>query len=339
MKKILVSLYSLCVVLSSLHSAPVSDTEVLQEQTPPIVMNIGHAQPVTHPRHLSLIRFKDLVMERTNGSIVVEIYPAAQLGDEAAMQDATRSGSLQGTRGGLFERVSPRLLVYTMPFLFESLDDIERVTMGPIGERIAEDSKKSGLIILTTGDAGGFRQITNNVRPILRPDDIKGLKIRVPGVQTIIKTFESFGAETLSIHYGDTYAALKNGTADGQENPLINIEAMKFYEVQKYLTIIDYQFHPDPFIVNLAWFNSLSKAQQQVLKECAVESMKYNNALVRTEAVRAFELMKNAMHVSILDDQQRLLFKEKLDPVYDYFIEQGITTRKELDEIRTAVSR
>lgn len=302
----------------------------------PVVMKIGHAQPVTHPRHDSLLKFKELVERRTGGDIFVDIYPAGQLGNEASMLDATKLGPLQGTRCGLFELVSPRLLVYTMPFLFEGLDEIEKVTMGAIGDRIAAAAEAGGLLILTTGDAGGFRQFTNDVRPIVRPEDFSGLRIRTPGVKTIVKTLEAFGAVPVVVPYGETYAALKSGVADGEENPFINIHAMRFYEVQKYLTVMNYQFHPDPFVVNPAWFKALSPEHQKILKECAVESMRYNNRLVKIQNAEAYASMKNAMQITELTSLQRQAFIEKVRPVYDAMIAEGITTQAELDEIRAA---
>ena len=110
--------------------------------------------------------------------------------------------------------------------------------------------------MLAVGD-GGSRQITNNIRPVRTPADMKGLKIRTPPLESIIKAMEALGASAVSIPYGDTYMALKTNVADGQENPLANIGDMKFQEVQKYMTMIDYQFHPEPFDVNLDFFNSL----------------------------------------------------------------------------------
>jgi len=302
----------------------------------PIVMKIGHAQPVTHPRHESLLKFKELVARRTGGRIQVEIYPAGQLGDEAAMQDATRLGILQGTRGGLFERVSTKLLVYTMPFLFDSLESVEKVTMGPIGEKLAADAERNGWLVLTTGDAGGFRQITNSVRPVLRPDDLKGLRIRAPAVKTTVRTLESFGADVVTIPYGETYQALKSGLADGQENPYVNIEAMKFYEVQRFLTVIDYQFHPEPFLVNPAWFRSLGAEDQRILKDCAVESMKYHNRLIRMAEEKAYLTVRNALRVAEPTPSQRQAFVERAAAVYDSFIAEGLVTRAEIDEIRAA---
>jgi C4-dicarboxylate-binding protein DctP len=328
---------ALCLVLAAASSA-----EGRGEASPPAasakpsVMKIAHAQPVTHPRHESLLKFKELMERRTGGSIKVEVYPAAQLGDEAYLLDATKRGTIQGTRCGLFERVTPRLLVLTMPFLFDSLDGIEKVTMGPIGERLASSAEENGLLVLTVGDAGGFRQITNNRRPILRPEDLRGLKIRVPGVATIAKTLEAFGAEVVTIPYGETYAALASGVVDGQENPTVNIEAMKFYEVQKYLTMLDYQFHPDPFCVNPDWFRSLDAERQKIVKECAEESMRYNNRLIRAAGAKAYETMRNALDVSELTAAQRQSFKDKARPVYDFFIAEGVMTSDELEEIRAS---
>lgn len=313
-----------------------SEAEAVPASSDPIIMRVGHAQPVTHPRHASLLRFKELVRQRTNGGIQVEVYPAGQLGDEAAMLDATKRGTLQGTRCGLFERVSPKLLVYTMPFLFDSLDGIEKVTMGPIGDKIAADAERNGLLILATGDAGGFRQITNNLRPILRPEDLRGLRIRAPGVETTLRTLEAFGALAVTLPYGDTYAALKSGEVDGQENPLVNIEAMKLYEVQKYLTVIDYQFHPDPFCVNPEWFRSLSSEYQRILKESARESMGFHNRLVREAGDRAFSTIRNALQVTVLSPAQRQAFVERARGVYESFIAEGLVTREELEELIAA---
>ncbi len=302
----------------------------------PVVMRIGHAQPVTHPRHKSLLLFKELVRERTEGRIRVDIFPAGQLGDEASMLAATKIGTLQATRGGLFELVSPRLLVYTLPFLFDDLDGIEKVTMGPIGERIAKEAERNGICILATGDAGGFRQITNDLRPVRSPEDLEGMRIRVPDVSTIVRTFEAFGATPVSIPYGETYQALKSGIADGQENPFVNIEAMRFYEVQKFLTVLDYQFHPDPFNVNLAWYRALPPQDQRILKECAVESMRYNNRLVRSASVAAYGKLRNALEVRVLGPVQRQAFEERARGVYGYFIAKGVTSLEEIEEIRSA---
>lgn len=332
MKKLSLLLLALTVAAAGLSASGSSE----KAADKPTVMKVGHSQPITTPRHQSFLKFKELVEQKTGGTVKVEVFPSAQLGDEAAMIDAVKLGTLQGTRGGLFERVSPKLLIYTMPFLFDSLDSIEKVTMGPIGDKIAKDAEKNGIIILTTGDAGGFRQITNNTRPITKPEDLKGLKIRAPGVKSIIKTMEAFGANVVSIPYGETYMALKTGVADGQENPFVNIESMKFHEVQKYITVIDYQFHPDPFNVNLKWYSGLSDGLRKTLKDCAIESMKYNDQLMKDANLKAFNAMKNSLEVTVLTPEQRKVFREKAVPVWNLFIAEGLFTQADIDDIRNA---
>lgn len=302
----------------------------------PISMKIGHAQPAGTPRHESLLAFKAMVESKSGNAIKVDIFGAGQLGSEASMVDMVKMGTLQATRGGAFERVAPELLIYTMPFLFENVASAQKVTNGPLGERIAKFAEKNGIVILATGNAGGLRQITNNKRPITSPKDMEGLKIRAPGIESIIRSLEAFGASAVSIPYGDTYMALKTGVADGEENPFINIESMKFNEVQKYLTVIDYQYHPDPFCVSAKWFAALSPEQQKILKESAIEATKLNDKLVDEAEVKAFDKIKATMEVVVLTPEQRQAFKEKAKVVDAYFVEKGLFTKADIDDLRAA---
>lgn len=317
-------------------SQPAANKEP-EKKAEPIVMKIGHSHGTETPRHKSLLKFKELVETKTNSEIKVEIYPSGQLGKEAEMLEQVKLGTIQGTRGGSFEDAAPELLIYTMPFLFENVDGIEKITLGPMGEKIAENSKKNGIIILATGDAGGFRHITNNVRPIKSPADMKGLKLRTPPIESIIKTMEALGANPVSVPYVETYMALKTGVADGQENPYINIASMKFHEVQKYLTVVNYQFHPDPFFVCLDWYNSLSPEYQKVLKESAAEMMKLSNELNKKANEEAFAKISEQLEVYELSAKERQVFIDKVQPVYKYYIDKGLFTMKDIEEIRAAV--
>jgi C4-dicarboxylate-binding protein DctP len=305
-----------------------------------IVMKIGHSQPVDHPRQKSFLKFKEIVESKTQGGIKVEIYPASQLGSEAEQMESVKMGVIQGTRGGSFEAATPKLLIYTMPFLFKDIASVHKITRGPIGEKIAKESERNGIIILATGDAGGLRNFTNNARPLTKPDDMKGLKLRTPPIESIIKTMEALGANPVSIPYAEVYMALKTGVADGEENPYVNITAMKFQEVQKYLTVVNYQYHPDPFYVSLKWYQSLSPAFQAVLKDASIEMMKHNDDLVATETEVSFNLLKAAMKVNELTEAERKLFIEKVGKVYDFYVNtKKLFSMDELEEIRRLTSQ
>lgn len=300
----------------------------------PITMKIGHSQPTETPRHQSLLKFKEMVEEKSNKSILVEIYPSAQLGNESEMIEQVKMGTLQGVRAGVFDAVAPELLIYTMPFLFEDIESFQAVAAGPIGEAIGKNAEKNGIKVLATGDAGGFRNITNNTRPVTKPEDLEGLKMRTPPVESIIKTMEALGANPVSIPYVEVYMGLKTGLADGQENPFVNIATMKFHEVQKYCTVVNYQVHPDPFNVNLEWFNSLSAEHQKLLKECATEMMKISDQMMTDANVESFDLIKNSLEIYELTDEERQVFIDKVQPVYDYYIEQGLFTMEDIEAIR-----
>jgi C4-dicarboxylate-binding protein DctP len=302
----------------------------------PIVMKIGHSQPAEHLRHKSLLKFKEMLETNTKGAIKVEIYHSSQLGSEAEQLEAVKMGIIQATRGGAFEAVSEKFVLYTMPFLFKDIKSVRKVTRGPIGAKIAKSSEKNGIYVPATGDAGGLRNITNNTRPIKKPEDMKGLKLRTPPIESIIKTMEALGASPVSIPYGEVYMALKTGVADGQENPYVNITAMKFYEVQKYLTVVNYQYHPDPFCVNLKWYKSLAPHLQKALNEASVKMMEYNDELVEEETETSFAILKDAMKVNTLSSSARNEFIKRSQKVYDYFINKGFFTKAELAEIQKA---
>lgn len=303
----------------------------------PIVMKVGHIQPVEAARHKTFLEFKKAVEEKTNGGIVVEVYPAAQLGTDQELVEAVKAGTIQGSRGGAFEVAAPELLLYTMPFLFPDSESINKITRGPIGEKIAECSKENNIIILATGVAGGLRNFTNNAHPITKPEDLEGLKMRCPPIEVTVKTMEALGASVASIPYSETYMALKTGVADGEENPYVFIYDAKFYEVQDYLTEVNYQIHPEPFYVNLDWFNSLSDDYQQILKECAADMMVSNDNMMLADQQSAKEIVENNLEITYLTEEQREVFIEAVQPVYDYYIDQGIFTKDDVNEIREAI--
>lgn len=168
---------------------------------------------------------------------------------------------------------------------------------------------------------------------------MKGLKVRTPPIESIIKAMEALGANPASIPYAEVYMALKTGVADGQENPFIDIEAMKFNEVQKYLTIVNYQWHPDPFAVNLDWYNSLSSKHQKIVKKAAEEAMEFNDDMMKEANDVAFAKIKDTFDEIVeLSDAERQAFIDAVQPVYSYYIEKGLFTMAELEQIRKAAN-
>lgn len=220
-------------------------------------MIVGHAQPEGNPRYVSMEKFAADVAEKTHGHVTVSVFGNGQLGTEKEMLEQVVQGVTQGMRGGQFD-FSPRLLMFTAPFLTNTRAEVTALLQSELAKKVcAEAEETTGTVIINLCDAGGYRQFSNNKHPITKPEDLAGLKMRTNGMKTIDMTFIALGATTTTVPYADLYMGLKTGIADGQENPWVNVMGMKFYEVQKYFTQVNYQFHPDPFYVNADWWNSL----------------------------------------------------------------------------------
>ncbi|MBR2527865.1 MAG: TRAP transporter substrate-binding protein [Blautia sp.] len=302
-------------------------------------MIVGHAQPEGNPRYVSMEKFAADVEEKTDGAVHVTVYGNGQLGTEKEMLEQVVQGVVQGMRGGQFD-FSPRLLMFTAPFLTQTRAQVTALLQSDLAKSVcAEAEESTGTVIINLCDAGGYRQFSNNNHPITKPDDLKGLKMRTNGMKTIDMTFTTMGASTVSVPYADLYMGLKTGVADGQENPWVNVVGMKFYEVQKYFTAVNYQFHPDPFYVNAQWWNSLPEEYREIILECATEMGEYNDQLIdeNSEAAKE-EIIASGAEVYEPTEEEIAAFVEAAQPVYDQMVEEGICTEEEMQQMLDIVA-
>jgi C4-dicarboxylate-binding protein DctP len=297
------------------------------------VFKFAHSQPLTSVRHKSMVFFKEEVEKASGGRIKVELFGGGVLGTEAEVMDMVKVGNLQGTRGGLFAKANKKFLIYTLPFLFEDTDSVLKAMRGSIGQQIAAAAKENGFYIPATGVAGGFRQFTNNKRPIETLDDIKGLKIRTPPIDSIIQTVKALDASPQSVPYKETYMALKTGVVDGQENPCSNITEMKFYEVQKYMSLVNYQIHPDPFFVNLKWYEALTGDLKGVFDADARKAMEWSDTHWLASEADYLKTLESKLTVNAISAANRDKFIGKVKPVWQHYIKEGYFTGSELDQM------
>lgn len=302
-------------------------------------MMVGHAQPESNPRYISMEKFAADVAEKTHGHVTVEVFGNGQLGTEKEMLEQVVQGVTQGMRGGQYD-FSPRLLMFTLPFLANNRAEVTALLQSDLAKKVsAEAAETTGTVIINLCDAGGFRQFSNNTRPLTKPEDLKGLKMRTNGMKTIDLTFQAMGANTVSVPYADLYMGLKTSIADGQENPWVNVEGMKFYEVQKYFTEVNYQFHPDPFYVNAEWWNALPVEFQTILSECATAMGEYNDQLIDQNSDAAKQVVVDAgCEVYVPTAEELAAFQAACQPVYAQVVTEGICTQAELDEMLAIVA-
>jgi tripartite ATP-independent transporter DctP family solute receptor len=236
-------------------------------------LTLGHGAAPENPRHVASLKFAEVVKAKTGGRIDVQVAPSAQLGDDAAMVTAVRTGALDMSANsqGAISAAVPEYAAFGMPFMFSSPAAAFKLLDGPLGKELADRSADKGLVLLGTWD-NGIRHMTNSKRPITKVEDMKGLKMRVPPDATLVDIMKSLGAEAQQIRFAELYVALQQGVVDGQENPLVNIHASKLYEVQKHLALTNHQFQMTPLVISKRTWDKLSDADKKAVQEAATEA-------------------------------------------------------------------
>lgn len=309
-----------------------AEPEATEDETV-YVYTFAHSMSEATPRHQSMLYFEQELEERTNGRIQVEIYPNGTMGTEAELMDMVKINAIQGTCGSQFEKANPQYLIYNMPFMFDSPEEFQSVLDSDFEKKLAEGAIANGYYIPATGIAGGYRQITNNEHPINTPEDLEGLKLRVPPLTPVIKTMEALKANPTQIAYNETYMALKTGVVDGQENPGSNIVEKKFYEVQEYMSIINYMICPECFFTNYEWYSSLPADLQEIFNEVAVESMKMRTETWLSSEAENLKVIEENCEVNTVSEENIAAFRELCVPVWDDFVAEGSFSQEDLSTL------
>jgi tripartite ATP-independent transporter DctP family solute receptor len=268
----------------------------------------------------------NLVRERTDGRINIKLYPGVSLvqGDQTREFTAIRQGVIDMAIGSTINW-SPQvkeLNLFSMPFLMPDYAAIDALTQGEVGKQIFATIDKAGVVPLAWGE-NGFREITNSKKEIHKPEDLKGMKIRVVGSPLFLDTFTALGANPTQMSWADAQPALASGAVDGQENPMSIFTAAKLQNVgQKYVTMWGYVADPLVFVVNKDVWNSWTPADQAIVRQAAIDAGKEEIVIARKGLVEPGQpLLKDiaALGVTItqLSPAEREAFVAATRPVYD----------------------
>jgi len=214
--------------------------------------------------------FADEVGRRTNGRIHIDPYPNATLGGEVEMLDGLKLGTVDFAiiSGAALGNVLPEAGVFSIPFLFRDADHAHAVLDSPLGQSYLAKLKDRGMVGLAWGE-NGMRQLTNAKHPVKSPDDLKGLKLRLPQSEVMVAGFKALGADTAAIGFPQLYGALQSGRVDGEENPIATILSAKFFSVQKYLTLSSHVYDPAAILVSAESWKEFSEADRAALTAAA----------------------------------------------------------------------
>lgn len=267
-----------------------------------VTIKLAHVNAVTHVINLSAEKFKQLVEQKSGGRIKVQIYPASQLGNEKELAEGVKMGTVDMVHissGGLAQFL-PKMGVFDCGYIFRTQQHQRNVLRGKIGKSFRDELiAKSGTRILQYYYQGE-RDLTTTSRQVSKPADLKGMKIRTPDVKSYVETIRAMGAVPTPIPFNELFTALQLNLVDGQENPLPTILAMKFNEVQKFVTLTRHMMAPGVLAMNEKLYKSLSAKDQKLIQQCADEAMDYHDATIAKQQDDALaELKKLGMTVVV----------------------------------------
>ncbi len=289
------------------------------DESGPRVIRLGHIGYPDSPYDLGAKKFKELLEARLPGTVEVRIFGSAQLGEDKEMLEGLRLGTLEmHVPSSVLHSVEPMFGLFDLPFLIRDRKQIERIAEGPLGEKLAEALADDDLVLLGFWE-NGFRMITNNVRPVARPEDLRGIRLRTPKDPERMKMFAAFGASPTSMSFGEVFSALKQGVIDGQENPLSQIVPGRFYEVQRYLSLSRHVYSPAYPVMARSYFEALDEDLRTAILESAVEVGRFHRELGVKEDVRYRELLEEHMEVTEIDEAA---FAAAAVPLYREFEEK-----------------
>jgi len=272
-----------------------------------------------HPMGNGLAKMGACTLEKSGGKMKIQPFWDGALGSDLTGTQSVRTGSLEMVITSTAPVVSivPALGVFDLPFLFNTSAEADQLFDGKVGDWFSAKLPAVGVINLAWWE-NGFRQTTNSKRPITKFEDFDGVKMRVMQNNIYLDTFKTLGSNAVPMAFTEVYSALETKTVDGQENPFANIENMKFYEVQKYLTLTKHAYAPLTLLVSKKTWDTMSADEQRVMRECALLGRDEERGINRAQAATTLANLKaKGMQVNEISPAEMQRIRDKTRIVYD----------------------
>ncbi|MBN9655110.1 TRAP transporter substrate-binding protein [Halobacillus sp. GSS1] len=272
-----------------------------------------------HPQYKGLLKFKEIVEEKTDGAIKVDTYHSGQLGDDRSMTEALQLGTQEVVVPSTAPLANfvPEFSVFDIPFLFPNEQVADEVLDGEVGQELLGKLEEQNLVGLAYWE-NGFRDLTNSERAVASVDDFDGLKIRTMENDLHLDAFKALGANPTPMAFTELFTAMQQGTVDGQENPYATIYLQKFYEVQDHVSNTHHIYSPFVFLMSKSFYDGLTEDQQKIVKDAAVEAGKHERKLNR-EANEKYlkQLQEEGMEYTEISDEARQEMVDAVAPVIE----------------------
>lgn len=276
---------------------------------------VGDKESITYK---GLERFAEIVESRSDGDISFSLHHSGALGDQVGGIESLQAGTIDfATVETPIDTIDPVLGATALPYLFRDREHVQQVVDGFYRSWAEEQLAEHDLRLVSLLE-GGFRHITNDVRPINKPSDLEGINMRTPDSRLRIRTFKEYGADASPLPFSELYTALQTGTFDGQENPIIWVKSQNFYEVQDYLSLTGHVYTMTYVLMSEDSYNELSDHQKQIVKQAGKEAGDYSVEVGREADQEVVDFLKEkGMEVNEADVES---FVEKSKPVWDEWI-------------------
>ena len=285
---------------------------------PEITLRFSHVVAEETPKGLAANRFKTLVEQRSAGRIGVQVFPNGQLyGDHDEMQ-ALQLGAVDLVAPSLskFGRIGlPEFELFDLPFLFDDLDAVRRVTLGPLGQKLLKGLQRQGLVGLGFFD-NGFKQMSAN-RPLLEPADFANMRMRVQASRVIAAQMRALGARPVTLPFSETRRALETGVVDGTENPMSNFWTQAMHEVQSDLSLTEHGYLGYAAVTNQRFWQHLKATDRELLNAALQEALAYGNQIADAQNDQALAALRlvGTTRIHVLSAAQRTRLHRAVQPV------------------------
>ncbi|UED79397.1 DctP family TRAP transporter solute-binding subunit [Lysinibacillus sp. CD3-6] len=304
-------------------SAPAAEGDGGYTKEKPLVIKFSHVTSIDSVKGKASEAFAKLVDEKTEGKVKVEVYPSSQLYGDNDELDALVSGNVHMIAPSVTKmvKIDPRWQYVDMPYLFEDEEHARKFFESDVAKTILESDQLAandikGLVFWENG----FKHFSNNKHPLVNVEDFKGLKFRAQAGKVLEAQFKALHAGSATISFGETYAALQQGTVDGQENTFNNFDTQKYQEVQKYFSVSEHGRLDYAIFVNKPFWEKIPADLLKAVEDSLAEATTLAWELAAEENAKSYENIKNSgIEVIELTAAQKEAIKAELEPVYEEF--------------------
>ncbi|WP_085506137.1 TRAP transporter substrate-binding protein [Thalassobacillus devorans] len=280
-----------------------------------ITWKMGHLSNEDHQWHKTAEKFGELVNEKTDGKLEIDIYPNEQLGSETEVLNGIEAGTVDMTISGeTMQNWAPEAALMAVPYAFTGQEHLQTVVEGEIGGEIEASVKENVGVTPLYYHMRAPRNLTSN-KPIESPEDLGGFKMRVPNVPLFMDAWEAAGARPQVMDFSEVFTGLQQGVIDGQENPVDLIQSASFPEVQDYVNVTEHVYSWIYVVVGNEQFNSLDEDMQKAVQEAAAEAQEYGLELYETETAEIEQDLKDQGMEFVEVDQEA--FGEAMKPAVE----------------------